>query len=44
MRGFAWMKCFYLLVIDEAARIMGLVRVLIPFDYVGLGRRIVGIL
>ena len=38
------MKCFYLLVIDEAARIMGLVRVLIPFDYVGLGRRIVGIL
>ena len=30
------MKCFYLSVIDEAAGIMGFVRVLIPLDYVGL--------
>jgi hypothetical protein len=29
-------EVFYLLVIDEAARIMGFVRVLIPLDYVGL--------
>ena len=29
-------EVFYLLVIDEAARIMGFIRVLIPFGYVGL--------
>ena len=29
-------EVFYLLVMDEAARFMGFVRVLIPLDYVGL--------